>query len=120
MAGLNFDMGIGTSAMPGMYSGLAVTPAAAGASPQGPTTIGQKAFGIVTGGGGVPKTSGVALVSSGTLALGLLIFIWWSLPRLGGTDMRFTIPGVLLGIALYWGFQHFTGMGNTGKAKAAA
>jgi len=33
--------------------------------------------------------------------------------------MRFTIPGVLLGIGLYWGFQHFTGMGNTGKAKAA-
>lgn len=24
-----------------------------------------------------------------------------------------------LGIATYWGFQHFTGMGNTGKAKAA-
>lgn len=34
--------------------------------------------------------------------------------------MRVTLPGVLVGIALYWGFQHFTGMGNTGKAKAAA
>lgn len=33
--------------------------------------------------------------------------------------MQFTIPGVLLGIALYWGWQHFTGMGNTGKAKAS-
>jgi hypothetical protein len=32
--------------------------------------------------------------------------------------MRFTIPGVVLGIALYWGFQHFTGMGNTGKSKS--
>ncbi len=33
--------------------------------------------------------------------------------------MRITLPGVLLGLALYWGWQHFTGMGNTGKAKAA-
>jgi hypothetical protein len=33
--------------------------------------------------------------------------------------MRVTIPGVVVGILLYWGFQHFTGMGNTGKAKAA-
>ena len=24
----------------------------------------------------------------------------------------------VLGIAVYWGFQHFTGMGNTGKASA--
>lgn len=29
-----------------------------------------------------------------------------------------TLSGVLVGIALYWAFQHFTGMGNTGKAKA--
>jgi hypothetical protein len=26
--------------------------------------------------------------------------------------------GVILGVAGYWAFQHFTGMGNTGKAKA--
>jgi len=32
--------------------------------------------------------------------------------------MRVTLPGILVGIALYWGFQHFTGLGNTGKAKA--
>jgi len=32
--------------------------------------------------------------------------------------MRVTLPGVLVGLALYWAFQHFTGMGNTGKAKA--
>jgi hypothetical protein len=25
--------------------------------------------------------------------------------------------GVLLGVAGYWAFQHFTGLGNTGKAK---
>lgn len=33
--------------------------------------------------------------------------------------MRVTLPGVIVGLLLYWGFQHFTGMGNTGKAKAA-
>jgi hypothetical protein len=32
--------------------------------------------------------------------------------------MRVTFPGIVVGVLLYWGFQHFTGMGNTGKAKA--
>lgn len=27
--------------------------------------------------------------------------------------------GVIIGVAAYWAFQHFTGMGNTGKAKSA-
>jgi hypothetical protein len=26
--------------------------------------------------------------------------------------------GVIIGVAGYWAFQHFSGMGNTGKAKA--
>lgn len=26
--------------------------------------------------------------------------------------------GVIVGVAAYWAFQHFTGMGNTGKAKS--
>jgi len=29
--------------------------------------------------------------------------------------MRFTLGSFLLGVAAYWAFQHFTGMGNTGK-----
>jgi len=32
--------------------------------------------------------------------------------------MRFSFGSFLLGIAAYWAFQHFTGMGNTGKASA--
>jgi len=32
--------------------------------------------------------------------------------------MRITVAGVVVGIVAYWAFQHFTGMGNTGKAKA--
>ena len=34
--------------------------------------------------------------------------------------MRITLPGVVVGIGLYWAFQHFSGMGNTGKSKAAS
>jgi hypothetical protein len=32
--------------------------------------------------------------------------------------MQFSLMSFVLGIAAYWAFQHFTGMGNTGKAKA--
>jgi len=32
--------------------------------------------------------------------------------------MRITLPGIVVGILGYWAFQHFTGMGNTGKAKS--
>lgn len=74
------NMGVGGSVFAGGYPGASV-PAAAGASAQAPTTIGQKAFGIVAGAPGGPRTAGIAIVSSGTIALGLLAFIWWSLPR---------------------------------------
>jgi hypothetical protein len=29
--------------------------------------------------------------------------------------MRITLPGIVVGLALYWGIQHFTGFGKTGK-----
>lgn len=32
--------------------------------------------------------------------------------------MNFQFGSFILGLAAYWAFQHFTGMGNTGKAKA--
>ena len=66
----------GTYGYPG-----AATPAAAGATAQGPTTIGSKAFGIVTGGEASHPLGFWASAGGGALALGLLIFIWWSLPR---------------------------------------
>lgn len=31
--------------------------------------------------------------------------------------MRVTLAGVVVGALGYWAFQHFTGMGNTGKAR---
>jgi hypothetical protein len=72
--------GLNGSVFTNGYPGAAV-PAAAGASPQGPRNIGQQAFGIVGGDTGGPNTSAYALMGGGALALGLLIFIWWSLPR---------------------------------------
>lgn len=81
MSGLSLNAGLGTSVFAGGGYPGAATPAAAGATPQGPTTIGQKAFGIVTGGGGHYKTGLFAAIGGGGLALGLLVFIWWSLPR---------------------------------------
>jgi hypothetical protein len=29
--------------------------------------------------------------------------------------MRITLSGIIVGALLYWGVQHFTGFGNTGK-----
>ena len=78
--GLNGRGAAGTGPFTAGY-GPAATPVAGPGSPQGPTSIGQKAFGIVTGDSGGGRTAHVALVGGGLLALGALIFIWWSLPR---------------------------------------
>jgi hypothetical protein len=79
VAGVSLQTGLGGSVFANGYPGAA-TPEAAGASAQGPTTIGQKAFGIVTG-GSCPRTAGIALISGGTFSLLALAFIYWSLPR---------------------------------------
>lgn len=80
MAGLSLNMGLGSSVFTPGYSSAA-TPAAANPSPQGPTTIGQKAFGIRTGGDGMYSCAHIGLISAGTLSLILLGFIYYSLPR---------------------------------------
>ena len=74
------DMGLNSSLGVAGYPGASV-PAAAGASPQGPRTIGQQAFGIVGGSTGGGNTSLYAAIGGGAFALGALVFIWWSLPR---------------------------------------
>ena len=81
MAGLSLNSGLGASVFAGGGYPGAATPAAAGATAQGPTSVGQKAFGIVTGGEGTYKTGLWAAIGGGGLALALLGFIWWSLPR---------------------------------------
>jgi hypothetical protein len=72
--------GLGASVFAGGFPGAAV-PAAAGVSPQGPSTVGQQAFGIVAGDSGGSNTPLYAAIGGGAAALGLMVFIWWSLPR---------------------------------------
>lgn len=79
--GLQLNMGLGGQGAFGAGYDGAATPQAAGIA-TGPTTISQKAFGIVTGGsGGGPRTAPIALISMGTLSLVGLIWIWYTLPR---------------------------------------
>jgi type IV secretory pathway VirB2 component (pilin) len=78
--GLSLNMGLEGQGALGSGYGPAATPAAAGASPQGPTTIGQKAFGIVTGGSG-SSVAHIGLISVGGACIAALCFIYWSLPR---------------------------------------
>lgn len=80
--GLNLNMGLQGQGALGSGYAPAATPAAAGVSPQGPTTVGAKAFGIVTGGGSARYPAAqYGLLSIGTLSLAALIWIYWSLPR---------------------------------------
>jgi hypothetical protein len=77
---LQLNTGLQGSIFAAGYDGASV-PAAAGATPQGPRSIGQQAFGIVAGDQSGPNTSLYAAVGGGALALAALVFIWWSLPR---------------------------------------
>jgi hypothetical protein len=64
------------------YTASAATPPASPASPQASgLTVGQKAFGIVTGGGGGPRTAALGCIGAGVFSLLALTFIYWSLPR---------------------------------------
>jgi hypothetical protein len=53
----------------------------ANASPQGPVTAAQAGFGVSAGSGARPDATTVGVLSVGTVALALLIYIWCSLPR---------------------------------------
>ena len=81
MPGLSLNSGLGASVFAGGGYPGAATPASAGTTAQGPTSIGQKAFGIVTADEGFHATGFWAAVGGGGLAIILLGFIWWSLPR---------------------------------------
>jgi hypothetical protein len=76
-----FQTGLGGSVFAGGFPGNSLTPNAAGATPQGPRTVGQQAFGIVAGDASGPRTSFFAAIGGGTFALAAMVFIWWSLPR---------------------------------------
>lgn len=76
----NLAPGLGASVFAGGYTTGASNGTATWASPRSPETATQAGFGTVAGGGGVSRvTHGV--LSAGAISLGLLIFIWYSLPR---------------------------------------
>lgn len=47
------------------------------------STISQKAFGVYSQQSGAtgPRTAGLGTVALGILGAGVLVFLWWSLPR---------------------------------------
>jgi hypothetical protein len=77
-----FDVGLNTSAFAGGYTQQASRGTATWASPQAPQSATVAGFGTTAdpSGGSVSRvTHGV--LSAGVVSLGLLIWIWWSLPR---------------------------------------
>lgn len=79
---------LGTSAMGRgtVYTGPVFTPAAQAAGSTGVAngqaqTISQRAFGIAQSPQAGPRTAHYGTVGSLLLGVGLLFFIWWSLPR---------------------------------------
>lgn len=75
MAGLSLRTGVTVG---GGYSPMA-QPAAM--SPTA-TSVAQRAYGINgTGGGNGNRAAGLGSTAIGTVALGLLVYLWWSLPR---------------------------------------
>lgn len=80
MAGLNLGTGVTGSVVGNLYGGYgsASVPAASGI-PEGPGTITQQAWGVPGAASG-PRV-GLHAGALSTLALGLLVFIWWALPR---------------------------------------
>lgn len=80
MAGLRLNTGVTGSVVGGLYSGYggAAVPAASGI-PEGPGTITQQAWGVPSASSG--SNVGLHAAGIGTIALVLLGFIWWALPR---------------------------------------
>jgi hypothetical protein len=75
------DTGLGASVFAGGING-AMNPTATPGSPQASgLTVGQQAFGTTAGGASGKSLGFYGVISGGVLSLGLLIFIWWSLPR---------------------------------------
>jgi hypothetical protein len=79
MAGLNLQTGLTGSAVGSLYNGgqSAGSPTRT-AVPEGPMTVAQAAYG---GGGSGGGNCGTHSVIIGVIAAGLLLFMWWGLPR---------------------------------------
>jgi len=78
---MNLAPGLGASVFAGGYTNMASNGTATWASPQAPQTATQAGFGTVAGGPAAATRVTHGVLSAGAISLGLLIFIWWSLPR---------------------------------------
>jgi hypothetical protein len=81
MTFLQMGGGLGASVFAPQGNQGSTAGTAAMASASGPRTIGQQAFGTVAGNASGGTGPGLAVLIGGPLALGLLVFVWWSLPR---------------------------------------
>lgn len=55
---------------------------AANANPAGPSNASEAAFGVTAAGGEGKHTKlALGVLSTGTIALAGLVYLWWSLPR---------------------------------------
>lgn len=82
MSGLNLSTGLTGSVVGGLYgpnSGASAVAPTRTAVPEGPTTVAAAAFGGAGDEGG--SSSGMHTCLIGGLALGILLFMWWTLPR---------------------------------------
>lgn len=80
MSGLQLNMGLNGQGQFGSGFAGAAVPAAA-QQPQGPSTISEKAFGVVSPGSGGVSAAHAALLLGGVASMGLLVWLYWSLPR---------------------------------------
>jgi hypothetical protein len=77
----NLAPGLGASVFAGGYTSMASNGTSTWASPQGPQTATQAGFGTTAGGGGGASRVTHGVLSAGAISLGLLVWLWWSLPR---------------------------------------
>ena len=84
MSGLNLSTGLTGSVVGGLYpNGSSAAAPTRTAMPEGPTTVAAAAYGGGAAGSGA-SNAGVSACLVGAAAIGLLLFMWWGLPRLGG------------------------------------
>jgi hypothetical protein len=80
MSGMKLGTGVSGSVVGNLYGGYgsAAVPGVSGI-PEGPGTITQQAWGVPSAGSG--SMIGLHAAGISTLALVMLGFIWWALPR---------------------------------------
>lgn len=76
---MQLQTGLGGAFALGTWPGTNGT--SANASPQGPMTAAQQGFGVQAGGAGKVSGRTIGVLSTSTISLALLVYIWWSLPR---------------------------------------